>query len=70
MSASSYETRDGLRWRFTVDLPATASGKRRQVKREGFATQADALAKRADLIRTHGRAVEAARGSVAEVLRA
>ncbi len=43
-SVSKYSTANGLRWSFRFDGPARPDGRRRQVRRRGFRTHAEATA--------------------------
>ena len=71
MAIYSYRLARGqTRWMFTIDLPPTADGKRRQMNRKGFTSEAAAVAAETEARRTYTRADLASDGSLAAELEA
>ena len=71
MAIYSYRLARGqTRWMFTIDLPAAADGKRRQLNRKGFLRQEDAQAAEAEARKAYARADLAVDGSLAAELEA
>ena len=58
----------GRTWYFVVDLPAGPSGKRRQMRRRGFASEAKARDAQREALASFGHASLAADGTVAAEL--
>ncbi|MFC0530426.1 tyrosine-type recombinase/integrase [Phytohabitans kaempferiae] len=71
MAIYSYRLARGqTRWMFTIDLPPAADGRRRQMNRKGFLSQAAAQAAETEARKTYARADLAADGSLAAELEA
>lgn len=69
MPVYSYNLTNGdFRWYFIVDLPKGHDGKRQQVRRGGFVTQAAAQDAEASFLDTYGRVEKHADGTVAAEL--
>lgn len=69
MAIYSYQLASGqTRWMFTIDLPPTADGKRRQMNRKGFTSEVAALAAETEARRSYARADLASDGSLAAEL--
>jgi integrase len=69
MPVYSYNLTNGdFRWYFIVDLPKGHDGKRQQVKRGGFVTQAAAQDAEASFLDTYGKVEKHADGTVAAEL--
>jgi len=65
----SYQLARGqTRWMFTIDLPSTADGRRRQMNRKGFVSQDAALAAETEARKAYARADLVADGSLAAEL--
>ncbi len=57
MAIYSYQLARGqTRWMFTIDLPSTADGRRRQMNRKGFVSQDAALAAETEARKAYARA--------------
>jgi hypothetical protein len=56
------------RWMFTIDLPPAADGRRRQMNRKGFTSEAAAIAAETEARRSYARADLASDGSLAAEL--
>ncbi|MDP9794113.1 integrase [Catenuloplanes nepalensis] len=58
----------GFRWFFIVDVPKGEDGKRRQIKRGGFATETDATDAETQFLSTYGKVERHADGTLAAEL--
>ena len=66
MAIYSYQLAGGqTRWMFTIDLPPAADGKRRQMNRKGFKSEAAAIAAETEARHSFARADLASDGSPA-----